>query len=221
MGISYKELEPALVIWIDQILEDNEVVRKIKIDGKKNDKNVSSRTTIVRAFLSGINQVKGAVQIKEGENEIVAIPTLIKKLYIKGYLVTIDAIGTQIKITNLIVPKGADYLVPVKKNQKLLYDDLKLFLETEIADGNNNCSIAETHDEGHGRIENRKSYAFTEVDWLIKRNPKWSHIKSFCLLRSMRQEKGKDSVITDSIYISSRVLKADEFILEIKRSLGY
>lgn len=216
--IPYVELEAAIDIWLGHIFKDKNVRKSIKIDGKKIDKNSKNRTTIVRAFLSGINQVKSGIKISEHSNEIIAIPKLIKKLYLKGYLVSIDAIGTHAKIAKLILSKDANYLLPVKKNQKLLYEDLKLYAETEIKDGlkTNKCSVFETNNEGHGRIEKRRCYAFTDMKWIAKFHPKWPNIKSFCLLKNTRQEKSKTSVTTYRIYISSLILTASEFIARIR-----
>ncbi len=216
--ISYNELEAAFAIWLDDIFKNKHIRKRLKIDGKKIDKNSRNTTTIVRAFLSGLNQVKGAVRIHEYQNEITTIPKLIKKLYIKGYLVSIDAIGTQSDIANLILKQEANYLLPVKKNQKLLYEDLQLYAETEIEDGlkNKNCTVFETYNEGHGRLEKRKCYAFNNIDWIKEFHPKWSHIKSFCLLVSTGQEKNKKAVKTYRVFISNLLLNASEFIYEIR-----
>ena len=70
-------------------------------------------------------------------------------------MVSIDAIGTQVKIADLIVSKDANYLLPVKRNQKTLYNDLKLFAKSEIADQSGHYTAFETHDYGHGRHETR------------------------------------------------------------------
>ncbi len=45
--------------------------------------------------------------VKEKENEIIAIPELLDTLQINGYVLTIDAMGTQVKITEKIVKKKA------------------------------------------------------------------------------------------------------------------
>ena len=67
--------------------------------------------------------VIGQIATDEKSNEITAIPQLLDMLELKDCIVTIDAMGTQTKI----VEKGADYILPVKMNQKRLYDDIELF----------------------------------------------------------------------------------------------
>jgi predicted transposase YbfD/YdcC len=54
--------------------------------------------------------------VADKSNEIVAIPPLLRRLELKGALVTIDAIGTQIEIAQTIVDGGGDYLLALKDN---------------------------------------------------------------------------------------------------------
>ena len=54
-------------------------------------------------------------------SKIQAISELLDTLQIKGYVVTIDAMGTQIKIAEKIVKKRADYVLAIKGNQETLY----------------------------------------------------------------------------------------------------
>jgi predicted transposase YbfD/YdcC len=49
-------------------------------------------------------------------NEIKAIPELLRVLAIEGCIVTIDAMGCQKKIAQLIVDKQADYVLALKAN---------------------------------------------------------------------------------------------------------
>ena len=55
--------------------------------------------------------------------EIIAIPELLKLLNIQDSVITIDAMGTQRDIVELIVDKNGDYVLCVKGNQKALLDE--------------------------------------------------------------------------------------------------
>jgi predicted transposase YbfD/YdcC len=66
--------------------------------------------------------------------------------------VTIDAMGTQTKIAEKIIDKGADYILPVKKNQETLYNDINLFFQTQ---GNDLTERFRTIEKSHGRLEER------------------------------------------------------------------
>lgn len=57
------------------------------------------------------------MKTEEKSNEITAtIPELLELLDVKGYIVTIDAMGCQKKIAAKIVDKGADYVLALKGN---------------------------------------------------------------------------------------------------------
>ena len=64
------------------------------------------------------------VKVDDKSNEITAIPELVKLLDITGCIVTIDALGCQTDIAQMIVDANADYVLSVKKNQGRLYEDL-------------------------------------------------------------------------------------------------
>ena len=66
--------------------------------------------------------VLGQKKVEGKSNEITALPELIKILDLAGCMVTIDAMGCQIEIVEIIVEKDADYVIAVKKNQPTLRD---------------------------------------------------------------------------------------------------
>jgi predicted transposase YbfD/YdcC len=45
--------------------------------------------------------------------------------------VTIDAIGTQTKITKTIIEQDGDYLLAVKENQGNIYEDIQALFEED------------------------------------------------------------------------------------------
>jgi predicted transposase YbfD/YdcC len=209
--ISFTDVESATILWLEQLLEDKQLKKRLKIDAKKTDKKSPNTTTFIRAFIGNLKLVIGSKRIPEYHNEITEIPKLLKKLAIKGFLVSIDAIGTQVEIVKLLLSKDADYLLCVKKNQKLLREELMLFIKSEIA-----YEKAYSFDKAHGRFEKRIFYKFNDVAWLHKRFPRWDHIKSFGLIERYRKEKHKESSINEEIYICSRDLTAKEFLAEIR-----
>lgn len=62
--------------------------------------------------------------MEEKPNEITVIAQLLDAIQVKGYIVTIDAMGTQTEIVEKIKQKGADYTLAVKGNQKNLYQEI-------------------------------------------------------------------------------------------------
>lgn len=71
----------------------------------------------VSAFATANGVIMGQLKTENKSNEITAIPKLIDLLDIKGCLVTLDAMGCQIKIAKKIIAQGGDYLLSVKENQ--------------------------------------------------------------------------------------------------------
>lgn len=75
--------------------------------------------------------VIGQLAVNEKSNEITAIPNLLNLLYIKGCIVTIDAMGTQKEIASTIIQGRGNY-VQVKDNQRTLWEDIGYYLEQEV-----------------------------------------------------------------------------------------
>src|SRR5262249_495089 len=99
----------------------------------------------------------GVVVWPEKENEIAAIPELLRLGDIEGAIITIDALGAQKAIAEQIVDSGADYVLALKANQETLHraviDHIDRHLDTDFAD-----VPARRHQEadaGHGREEYR------------------------------------------------------------------
>lgn len=86
---------------------------------------------IVIAWCDESGYSLGEKKVDEKSNEIKAIPDLLETIKIKGNVITIDAIGTQTNIAEKIKNKGADYVLPVKENQKNLYKEIKDYLDDE------------------------------------------------------------------------------------------
>jgi hypothetical protein len=63
---------------------------------------------LVSAWAARQRLALGQQAIDEKSNEIKAIPLLLERLMLKGALVTIDAMGTQIEIAEKIIDKGGD-----------------------------------------------------------------------------------------------------------------
>jgi predicted transposase YbfD/YdcC len=152
-------------IWNEYISQnEGEGIKKIlNIDGKTMR---GSRTKdkkplhIVSAWCDEEGICFGQKTVKEKENEIIAIPELLDTLQIKGYVVTIDAMGTQSKIADKIINKKADYVLAVKANQETLHNDLITYFND--ADFRNEIikkeNYKKTIEKSHSQIEIREYY---------------------------------------------------------------
>jgi hypothetical protein len=72
----------------------------------------------------------GSEPVAEGSNEIPAVQEVLRRADIDGSLVTADALNTQTETARIIVQeKGADYILPVKNNQKGVCENVRQLYE--------------------------------------------------------------------------------------------
>src|SRR5713101_6526017 len=123
---------------------------------------------MVSAWASANRLVLGQLKVDEKSNEITAIPKLLHLLDVKGAVVTIDAMGCQKEIAKTITERGAEYVLALKDNHPTLSEAVTLFLndarDTAFADIEH--SYHETVDGDHGRIETRRYWITSEIEWL-------------------------------------------------------
>ncbi len=90
-------------------------------------------------------------------NEITAVPLILKLLNLKGAVVTLDAMGTQLEIAAQIKKAEGDYVLALKGNQGKLSQQVENWFEQAFA--KNWQGIEYSYDErvesGHHRIETR------------------------------------------------------------------
>ena len=213
------------IMWNEYVSQnDGEGIKKIlNIDGKTMR---GSRTEdkkplhIVSAWCDEEGICFGQKTVREKENEIVAIPELLDTLQIKGYVVTIDAMGTQTKIAEKIIKKKADYVLAVKGNQETLHNDLIAYFDDAdfrkkiIEDGN----YKKTVEKSHSQIEVREYYQTNDVKWLTNEN-KWKNLKSIGIVEKTIKKKDKESKEI-RYYISSIAPEIDLFEKAVRGHWG-
>ena len=207
--------------WIQTVaaLTSGEVVA---IDGKclrRSHDRSSNKAAIhmVNAWASRNRVTIGQVKTDDKSNEITAIPELLNMLELEGCVVTIDAMGCQTKIASAIVDKGADYVLALKDNQANLSEDVKLYFEEAVQCGIDDYAI-ETYKSvngGHGRIETRKCYTCSDIDWL-EAKAKWTGLKTIVRIDSERDGDGK--IGNDTRYYITSLENDPKRILQAVRS---
>ena len=90
---------------------------------------------MISAWASSNKLVLGQEATKEKSNEITPIPALLNLLELKNCIVTIDAMGCQLKIAEQIIKQEADYVFVLKGNQGLLHKDVIEHFKTSLASG--------------------------------------------------------------------------------------
>lgn len=214
--IDSKKFMELFIEWIKQIINDNGI--HLSIDGKAiksaRDKiNGGNTPYIVSAFLSDIGISIGQVKVDDKSNEITAIPELIELLDIEGKIITIDAIGTQEDICNLITSKDkkGDYILKVKDNQRDLKDDIKTYFDLGLKHDDTSIAIWETdYEKNHGRIEKRIYYLSYDIGCISNRN-KWKSVHAIGRIDVHRIEDNKEK-ITKHHYILSKNFSMQTFM---------
>jgi predicted transposase YbfD/YdcC len=166
------------------------------------------------ASLSGL--VLAQQRCEEKSNEITAIEALLPVLSLKGSLVTIDAIGTQVAIAQEITERGGDYLLVAKNNQPGLAQAVEDYMRTGKAHdwAHMNPSISETLDKGHGRLETRHCVAVAAPDYLSELH-RWPKLKSLVRIERTRDIAGQVSSQTQ--YLISSAAPDARYLLEASR----
>ena len=144
-----------------------------------------------------------AVDVKE--NEITGIPRLLELLDLHGATVTIDAMGCQTAIAGQIVAQGGDYVLCVKDNQpglaQALHTDLADLIRTKFAGVPHD--VCETVDGDHGRIETRRVWTTSQIDWLGAEQSRWPGLRSVAVVESIREVPPKEATSERRYYIST------------------
>jgi predicted transposase YbfD/YdcC len=201
-----EEFRACFIEWVQGLQKLLDGV--IAIDGKTlcgSHDAASGKSAIhmVSAFATGVRLVLAQEKVAEKSNEITAIPQLLKLFKVSGNTITIDAAGCQKAIAEQIVAQGGNYVLALKGNQGTLNDDVRLFLETEMAKSSS-TAIACAHEEsdaGHGRIETRKCVVSDQIDWL-EQKPQWAGLRTIAMIEEMR-EVGEKASIERRFFISS------------------
>ncbi|BCJ92833.1 hypothetical protein acsn021_04020 [Anaerocolumna cellulosilytica] len=190
-------------------------LRKIlAIDGKTQRGN-SNKNQKANHIVSAVDEkgfCLGQTRVEEKTNEIKAIPELLERLNIKGTIITTDAMGTQIEIVKKIRQKRADYVLALKRNQGMLYEDVSLyFKDIQMKES---CEYRKTVEKARGRIEKREYWQTDDIAWMKKGKKDWSGLKTIAMTRNTIEENGLKTV-EERYYISS--LEKD--VKEVSRAI--
>jgi predicted transposase YbfD/YdcC len=195
-GRVFAALDPAafeecFMGWINELASAS-TGRLIAIDGKTIRRSLDAASGkaaihMVNAWCEANHMVLGQVATDEKSNEITAIPQLLKLLDIKGAVVTMDAGGCHKKIAQQIVDQGGHYLIQLKGNQGTLHKETIELFDNCLTDDCHGISYstAVTTDKGHGRIEQRRIWATSEVDWFAEKD-KWKGLRTLIRVQAKR-----------------------------------
>jgi predicted transposase YbfD/YdcC len=186
---------------------------------------------IVSAWAESNGLVLGQLKVADKSNEITALPELLRVLELSGCIVTVDAMGTQKKIAKEVIEADADYVLALKGNHETVHAEVKTFLDdavvetakprlvgAKLSQAAANLAVLETVEKDHGRLETRRYYQSTELDWFADR-AKWEGLRSVGMVEAMR-EIGGQRTVERRYYLSSLPLGVETFARAVRGHWG-
>lgn len=174
---------------------------------------------LVSAYATDHGLVLGQQKVDGKSNEISAIPELLDALLIKGYLVSIDAMGCQSEIAAKILEKKADYLLAVKGNQPGLQTALQAHFGLAQREALQQTGhYAQCAEQSHGRFVWQGFWVAPnagEVD-----TERWPGCRMLGMVESLRKVGDRDSAPERRYYISSRMLSPEAFASAVRAHWG-
>lgn len=208
-GLRPSEFSNALTLMTKDLMRDLDG-KVVAIDGKTlrgsfQGRRGQSTLHIVSAWVTEDALCLGQLAVEAKENEITAIPELVKTLDLQNTTVTIDAMGCQKAIVAEITKAEATYLVALRDNHPTLCGQVQaLFagLEREGFDSPtlDVCEVESTK-AAHGRRERRTVFVTADLSSLSN-TADWAGLKAVAMVRREREIDGKTSV-EDAYYLTS------------------
>lgn len=203
-------LEQAFRTWMGHLAPVGEG-QLVALDGKSLRRSFeqgwekSGMVHMVSAFVQAHRLVLGQVATPGKGKELEGIEKLLRLLDLAGAVVTIDALGCQTELAELITQRAqADYVLQVKENQPTLHAKVQTLLSEAVLEklvGWRGDYHMQTQG-GHGRIETRKVWLTCDVHHLGAVRELWPGLRTVALVERTRQVHDQTSV-ERHYYISS------------------
>lgn len=206
--------EKCLLGWIQAVQEVTKS-RLIAIDGKTlrgsyDRRDGKAAIHMVSAWASENKLSLGQVVVSEKSNEITAIPELLGLLDVSGAVVTIDAMGCQKEIADLIREGGGDYVLAVKQNQPTLYEQVGEAIDVGLEQDKAALDEHRTAEIGHGRQETR-TYVIFPAPETVDPGGVWRDLSAVGMAITESVDSRGRCRLEARYYILSVLLSAKEF----------
>lgn len=207
--------------WLQDL--PNELREQVlAIDGKclrgtQDSSTIFPELHLVSLFAVETGLILAQQPVEDKSNEITAIPKILENVNIQGAVITIDAMGCQKKITKQICESGANYVLALKGNAGLIYDEIiQYFKEAKEAGLQylDHTSYSE-HDKSHGRCVLRTVRSVQDIEW-IPQLQEWEKLHGFVEIVSERTVNGK--ICTEHRYYITSLTADAEKLAKIIRS---
>jgi predicted transposase YbfD/YdcC len=169
---------------------------------------------VVTAWAGEYGLALGQEVCAEKSNEIAAIPELLKKIDVRGGVVTIDAMGAQKAIAEEIIRGKADYVLALKGNHEALHRAVIEHIDERLEGDLEGADELTTTERGHGREEERTYLQLPVPEGLPGRGD-WRGLKSVGVVTSRRGEGDQESIEV-RYYLSSLPVEVKLFARAVR-----
>ncbi len=191
---------PSLDGPLQAVSVDGKVLRGTARAGAK-----KSGICIVSAWASAHSLVLGQEKVAAKSNEKTAIPDLLRALDLQQSLVSCDAAGCQLSNADLIVEGGGQYVLALKKNLPVAYEQVDEYFGKRL----DQLPMVEELDFGAGRVERRRCTVETRLE-LLDALADWGHLRSIVRVDASREINGQTTTQT-RYYLSSLAAPPNDF----------
>jgi predicted transposase YbfD/YdcC len=199
--------------WVQE-LSGNRLKGLIPIDGKAfrgtapRQSNAKKLLHSINAWCCDIGMSFAQTQVLGKGNELAGIQELLDLLDIEDCIISIDAIGCQVKIATQIVAAGGDYILAVKNNQLELASEIQnAFAKVTVQD-----TIEKTDYTG-GRIEKRRCEVIHVLDTYVEEAKRWSASETVIKMTTERYVKTTGQTTLESRYFISSLQRDASFFI--------
>ncbi|QVL33843.1 ISAs1 family transposase [Telmatocola sphagniphila] len=226
MALNPQAFQLCFEAWVNSLREKAGERMKIDqpilaVDGKTlrrshDEKKGLGALHLVSVWCGELGLSLGQVACEEKSNEITAIPELLGLVNVEGAIVTIDAMGTQKAIAELIVEKKGDYVLALKGNQEKLHRAVIDYIDQQSVNGFEGIETRQflSEERGHGREEGR-AYIQMRAPKELPGFELWKGLKTLGVVVSQSVRKGQE-VISKRYFISSLDLGVRNFARAVR-----
>jgi len=125
-------LEQILTQWVSRVFQATPALKNqltaVAIDGKSlrgSGSRESRQTHLLTAVCHELGITLAECAVSEKTTEVPVSTQLLKMFDVAGKVITTDALLTQRRVCQSVIDHHADYALPVKANQKQVFDDIK------------------------------------------------------------------------------------------------
>jgi predicted transposase YbfD/YdcC len=203
MTLKPAAFEAAFSSWIARLRDEAGAATGVDrpivaIDGKTARRRRDAREDlgplhVVTAWAGEYGLAPGQEVCGEKSNEITAIAELLRKIDVRGGVVTIDAMGAQKAIAEEVVHGEADCVLALKGNHEAPHRAVIEHIDEQLEGDLEGAEELTTSGRGHGREEQR-TYLHLPAPAGLPGRAEWKGLRSVGMVTSRRVSGGEEGI---------------------------